>query len=172
MQRGGGNVQQQARRGSRDRGRRTAAIQPMTLAVVIRQPQRDVALYAWDREHACLSLTGFYRAESGLPADLAVFDLEKQREAPVLVLLSQSLAPGTRLQARLVGALSCGVTSVQAADRQWVPLDDWLLVAVAEVDSAFSAIQSIEQLPPAQLAVLKHYVRMQSAGETAREDRK
>jgi len=170
MERGGETVQQHVQKGSRDRGRRTAAMQPMTLDVVIRQPQRDVPLYAWDREHACLSLTGFYRAEGELPADLAVFDLEKRREAPVLVLLSQSLTPGTRLQARLAGALSCGTASVQAADEQWVPLDDWLLVAVAEVDSAFSAIQSIEQLPPAQLAVLKHYVRMQSAGETAREE--
>jgi inorganic pyrophosphatase len=162
-------VQQQEQKASRERRRATTA-QPMTLDVVIRQPQRDVPLYAWDREHACLSLTGFYRAEGRLPADIATFELEKQKEAPVLVLLSQSVAPGTRLKAHLVGALSCGAAPAQATDEQRLLLDDWLLVAVAEVDPAFSAIQSIEQLPPAQLAMLKTYVHAQGAGGPAREE--
>jgi inorganic pyrophosphatase len=162
-------VQQQVQKGSRERRQRATTAQPMTLEVVIRQPQRDVPLYAWDREHACLSLTGFYRAEGGLPADLATFELEKQKEAPVLVLLSQSVAPGTRLQARLVGALSCAAPA-QAEDEQRLPLDDWHLVAVAQADPNFSTIQTIEQVPPAQLAMLKSYVRMQAAGELAKEE--
>jgi inorganic pyrophosphatase len=163
-------VQQQVQKGSRERRQRATTAQSMTLEVVIRQPQRDVPLYAWDREHACLSLTGFHRAEGGLPADMATFELEMQKEAPVLVLLLQSLAPGTRLQAHLVGALSYGAGPAHAADEQPLPLDTWLLVAVAEVDPNFSAIQTIEQVPPAQLAVLQSYVRTQAAGGTARDE--
>src|SRR6266700_1996702 len=135
---------------------------PMVIEVQVRQPHRDCPVYTWDRERECLRVTDIYRAEPDLPADLACIQLEGKLEVPVLLLSTSSFPPGTLAQARLLGAFS--PTPVEEQEHLY-PSDDWLFVAVASVDSSLSSYQSVEMLPPAELGVLKAYVRTQAKGE-------
>src|SRR2546428_4855412 len=73
---------------------------PMMIEVQVRKPHRDCPAYTWDRERECLCVTDIYRAESGLPADLASIQLEGKLEVPVLLLSASSFPPGTFAQAR------------------------------------------------------------------------
>jgi hypothetical protein len=68
---------------------------PMMIEVQVRQPHRDCPVYSWDRERECLRVTDSYRAEPGLPADLASLQLEGKLEVPVLLLGAFSFPPGT-----------------------------------------------------------------------------
>jgi len=135
---------------------------PMVIEVQVRQPHRDCPVYTWDRERECLRVTDIYRAEPDLPADLACIQLEGKLEVPVLLLSTSSFPPGTLAQARLLGAFS--PTPAEEQEHLY-PSDDWLFVAVASVDSSLSSYQSVEMLPPAELGVLKAYVRTQAKGE-------
>ncbi len=144
----------------------------MVIEVQIRQPQRDCPIYTWDRERTSLRLAGMYHAEPGLPADLAVCQLEGKLEVPVLLLSTSSSPPETLVQARLLGALLH--PSFTESKEKIHPSDGWVFVAVAEVDTSLSLYQSLEMLPPAQLAALKAYMQakareelQQSAAETA-----
>ena len=71
--------------------------EPMVIEVQVRRPHRDCPVYTWDRERECLRVTGIYRAEPGLPADLASIQLEGKME----VLCSCSARP-VFLQGRLL----------------------------------------------------------------------
>jgi len=102
-------------------------------------------------------LTGVHHAQAGLPADLAVFQLEGQLELPILVLTSYSSPPGTLVQARILGAL--GSPSEASVGEGARPSDGWVFVAAAEVEASLSVIQSLEMLPPAQIAALQAYVQ-------------
>jgi hypothetical protein len=84
---------------------RMEALPSMLIDVQIQQPRGDCPIYAWEHERGAMRLTGVHHAQSGLPADLAVFQLEGQLELPILVLTSYSSPPGTLVQARLLGAL-------------------------------------------------------------------
>ena len=128
----------------------------MLIDVQIQQPRGNCPIYTWEHERGSLRLTGVYRAQPGLPADLAVFQLEGQLELPILVLTTYSSPPGTLVQARLLGALSA-LPSAEAGG-SLLPADGWVFVAVAEVKASLSAISSIEMLPPAHIAALKAYV--------------
>jgi hypothetical protein len=134
----------------------------MLIEVRIRQPRTNCPIYTWDRERECMRLTDIYRAEPGLPADLASLELEGQLELPMLLLTSYSSAPDTLVQARLLGALS--VMSPETKEHM-VPSDGWVFVAAAEVDTSLSAYQSLEMLPPAQLGVLNAYVQAKARDE-------
>ncbi len=79
--------------------------QPLTVEVEVREPQHDCLLYAWDREHACMRVTGIHHAEAGLPSDIATLRLEGQMEVPTFLLTPCSLQPGTSVQAHVLGAL-------------------------------------------------------------------
>jgi len=109
-----------------------------------------------------MRVSDIYHAEPGLPADLASFQLEGQLEAPVLLLSAQSFPPGALASARLLGAAS--LTSTGAQEQRY-PLDDWVFVAAAEVDSSLALYQSLEMLPPAHLAALRVYVRERTKQE-------
>src|SRR5690349_15906172 len=100
----------------------------MVIEVQVRQPRRDCPIYTRDRERDCLRVTDIYHAQPGLPADLASFHLEGQIECPLLLLSTSSFAPGTLVQARLLGAL-CH-TSVHHKERPF-PVDGWVFVAAA-----------------------------------------
>ncbi|HYB01831.1 MAG TPA: hypothetical protein VED37_16545 [Ktedonobacteraceae bacterium] len=139
-----------------------SSIEPMMIDVQVRQPHRDCPMYSWDREQERLRVTDIYRAEPGLPADLASFHLEGKLEVPVLLLSACSFPPGTLVQTRLLGALSH--THAEEQERLF-PSDDWLFVAAASVDDSLSSYQSLEMLPPAQLGPLKAYMRTQVKGE-------
>ncbi len=135
---------------------RSSTITAMLIDVQIRQPHTDCPIYAWERERECMRLTGIYRAESGLPADLAALQLGGRLDVPILLLTTYSSPPGTLVQARLLGALS--LTSSMTRERAF-PTDGWVCVAVAEADASLSRYQSLEMLPPAQLASLKAYIQ-------------
>jgi len=154
-------------------GRRSAT-PAMVIEVQVRQPRRDCPIYSWDRERDCMRVTDIYHAQPGLPADLASFHLEGQVECPLLLLSTSSFAPGTLVQARVLGAL-CH-TSIHNKERPF-PVDGWVFVAVAEVDASLAASHSIDMLPAAQVAALMAYVQtqawdelQQSAGEIVASD--
>ncbi len=134
---------------------------PFIVNVVVHQPQRDCVLYTWDHPHACLRVIGLHHADAGLPADLAVMNLEELMDVPVLVLTAHSFPPGTRVDVRVLGA----IRAHSAHDELEVSfaLDGWFLVAVATIDSALAAYSSLERLPLAQQIALKRYVLAQTA---------
>ena len=63
------------------------ALPLMLIDVQIQQPRGNCPIYTWEHERGVMHLTGVYRAQPGLPADLAVFQLEGQLELPILVLV-------------------------------------------------------------------------------------
>ena len=134
----------------------------MTLEVEVRQPRQNCLIYAWDRDQGRLRLDGIQRAAPGLPADLAMLRLEGVVAWPTLLLTGSSIAPGTLVQARLLGALSA---LPLRQDDQIAPAGRWILVAVPELDPTFSAYHSLEMLPPAELAPLQSYVQAQTREE-------
>src|SRR6266487_1612634 len=93
---------------------------------------------------------------TGLPADLAVMNLEELVDVPVLILTAHSFPPGTLIDVRVLGA----ILTRSAHEEQEVSfaLDGWFLVAVASIDSTLTAYSSLEQLPLAQQIALKRYV--------------
>ncbi len=92
----------------------------MLIDVQIRQPRTDCPIYTWEREHECMRLTGIYRAEPGLPADLATLQLEGRLDVPILLLTTYSSPPGTLVQARLLGALSVGTRFIASDGGQFI----------------------------------------------------
>lgn len=123
------------------------------------QAHATCPIYTWDREHACLRLTGVATASPGLPADLASFRLEGRQEIPILLLASVSLSPGTRVRARLLGALG---SLLEGRGSQALPTDSWMFVAAAENDPTFADVSSIEMLQPSRLHVLQAYTEKQA----------
>jgi hypothetical protein len=131
----------------------------MMIDVLIRYSRHDSPAYLWDRVHECLRLAGIHQARPGLPMDIATFQLEQQLELPILLLCSCSVAPGTLVQARLIGALSpASLTSALSREHPY-PTDRRVFVAVAEVDASLAAYRSLEMLSPDALETLKLYVQ-------------
>jgi hypothetical protein len=137
--------------------------QPMMVEVRIGQSQHDCPLYTWDRAQECLRVTGRHHAEKGWPADFAMLSLEEQREIPTFVLTPWSFPPGTLVQARVLGALRHA--SSDGTDAEALPIDGWTFVTVAQIDTDLASCPSIEQLPPARLALLQTAVRAQTFGQ-------
>ena len=142
-------------------GRRSAT-PAMVIEVQIRQPRSDCPIYTWDRERECMRVTAIYHAKSGLPADLASFQIEGQMEFPLLLLSTSSFPPRTLVQARVLGAL-CH-PSLHNKERAF-PADGWVFVAVAEVDASLATYHSIDMLPASQVAAMKAYVQTQAWDE-------
>ncbi len=135
----------------------------MEIEVRVHQPRCDCPIYEWDRELECMRLSGIYRAEQGLPADLATLRLEERLDVPVLLLTTYSSPPETMVRARLIGALH--YTPVGEAKVASLPLENWLCIAVAAVDAPLSSYLSLEMLPASQLASLKAYVQTKGGDE-------
>jgi hypothetical protein len=155
-----GNDYQQQPAVNRSRPKETN--EPVLIDVLVQEPQRDAPIYTWDAEHARLRLSGLYRARPGLPADLATVRLEGQMDLPVLLLHGLSIAPGTAVQARLLGAISLR----QAVPQKGAPpADGWVFIAAAQADASLADYPSLAALPPAQLAVLHTYLREQVRDE-------
>lgn len=136
----------------------------VTIEVEVWQSRQGCLLYTWDRDRGRLRLSGIHHAASGLPADLAVLPLEGMVVWPVLLLNTYSIAPETLVRARLLGALSA-LSLPQ--DEQLAPAQQWTLVAVPELDAAFSMYRSLEMLPPAELAPLQSYLQAKGRAEGA-----
>jgi hypothetical protein len=132
----------------------------MTLTVQVRQCCRDCPILSWDRAHDHLQITALARAEPGLPADLASLSLEGQLDVPVLLLNTTSFPPGVYAQTRLLGAFALPLPSSEESDHSY-PVDGWLFVGAAEVDTLYSEYPSLAALPPAQLDALRSYARAQ-----------
>ena len=71
------------------RGEKVFYAEGMLIDVQIRQPHTDCPIYTWERERECMRLIGIYRAESGLPADLAALQLEGRLDIPILLLTTE-----------------------------------------------------------------------------------
>lgn len=155
-------TERQERKGERKRAPQRpsdAAKEPILIDVVVRQPQRDCPIYAWDHERSSLRLVGYAHAMPGLPADLAAYSLEGDLELPVLLLGAFSNPPGTRVQARLLGAYSC-VSEVSAMNG--APIQGWIGVAAVQADIAYASSNTLEQISPDQQTALLAYTRKQS----------
>lgn len=144
-----------------------AAKEPVLIDVVVRLPQRDCPIYAWDHEHSGLRLVSYSHATPGLPADLASYRVEGDLELPVLLLGTFSNPPGTRVQARLLGAISCAadLSAVKGA-----PTQGWLAIATAQADVTYTFYHSLEMLSPAQQAPLLAYARQQARERQQSDD--
>ncbi|HLI05310.1 MAG TPA: hypothetical protein VKV40_01940 [Ktedonobacteraceae bacterium] len=92
-------------RNDREKRPEKAGTSPLLVEVQVQQPHLNCPACAWDREAACLRVTGLHQAETGLPADLATLQFEGQFNVPVLLPTAYSFAPGTCLRVRLPGAL-------------------------------------------------------------------
>ena len=161
------------------KARQPSTTASMLIDVQIRHPRSDCPIYAWECEHECMRLTGIYRAEPGLPADLATLQLEGKLDVPILLLTTYSSPPETLVQARLLGALSF-TPSIKSeypsinrgsTRERVVPIDGWVFVAVAEADATLSQYQSLDmpgqgggKLTPL-LASLKAYVQTKAREE-------
>lgn len=143
------------------KSKRTVVSDSMLFDVSVQHPQHNCLRYGWDRERDCLRVTGVQPATPGLPADLATLRLPGQVDVPVLVLTPSSSPPGTLVQARLLGALRDNSPEAEGEGEGegTFPLEGWILVAVAGIDTTFSGCGSLEQLPPAHLAQLQTYVQ-------------
>jgi hypothetical protein len=133
--------------------------EPVLIDVVMRLPQRDCPIYSWDNEHSNLRLVEIYHAQPGLPADVAAYTVEATLQLTVLLLSSLSVSPGTRVQARMLGAFSPAPNGA-TSDASF--MDGWVIVAAAQVDTAYASFDSMQALPPAQVAQFMEYVQMQA----------
>lgn len=131
----------------------------MLIDVLVQTPHRDCPVYTWDRELDSLRLLEIHHAKPGLPADLAIYRAEGEEELPVLLLSSFSVPPHTRVQARLLGGLSCIPAALHNDTR---PADGWIFVAAAQADASYAPYSSIEALPPAQRTALQIYASEQA----------
>lgn len=130
---------------------------PLLVEVVVRTPQYDCPLYMWDREHASMRVTGIHHAEAGLPSDIATLRLEGQMEVPTFLLTPCSLQPGTHVQARVLGALQ--IASSTETEENTLLNNGWHLLASAEIASVSSSYDTLEHVPPTQLAALWAYLQ-------------
>jgi hypothetical protein len=136
---------------------RALASSSLRVKVQIRQTRQASWIYEWDRQEACLRVTGIQPAQSELPADLATLRLEGECDVPVAVFTPMSIAPQTRLAVRIVGALQS--LSPPDDEANPFPLANWLLVAAPDLPASPAAIASLEELPPDRLAALHAYLR-------------
>ncbi len=135
---------------------RTVEPSPFTINVVVQQPQRECVLYSWDHAHACLRVTGLHHVDAGLPADLAVMNLEELVDVPVLVLSAHSFPPGTRVDVRVLGAIRARAAHEELEAS--FALDGWFLIAVATINATLAASSSLEHLSVVEQTALKTYV--------------
>jgi hypothetical protein len=135
----------------------TSTSSSLRAEVQIRQSRQACWLYEWDRQEACLRVSGMQPAQFELPADLATLCLEGERDVPVMVFTSMSIAPQTRLPVRILGALQS--LSSQHDKTNTFPLADWILVAVPDLPASPAAIASLEELPPDRLVALHAHLR-------------
>src|SRR6266567_6746225 len=150
------------RRETQQTTRRTHSTPSSTLIVEVqlRQTQHACWLYGWDRERQRLRATGMQQAHPDLPADLAFLSFADQKEVPVLVLTSESIAPGTCVSVRILGALQ--VLPTQEADSHAFPLDGWLLLAVPDLSKDAPAFADLEHLPADLLTACRTYLHNQA----------
>src|SRR5579885_2526392 len=149
----------------RQEGQKVA--QHIEIEVRVRRPRCDCPIYEWDRELECMRLSGVYRAEPGLPADLATLRLEEQLDVPVLLLTTYSSPPETIVRARLIGALH--YIPAGEAQATGLPLENSVCIAATLVETSLSGYCSLEMLPASQLASLKAYVQT-TGGEELPQD--
>jgi hypothetical protein len=131
--------------------------QPLMAEVQIRRTQQACWVYAWDRDRQHVRVTGRQQAHADLPADLAGLPIEGQKEVPALVFAPQSLAPGTWVSVRIVGALQ--TLPAQSTDPHAFPLDGWLLLAVPDLSQYQPSFSSLEEIPADLLAACQSYMR-------------
>ncbi len=130
------------------------AAAPLLVDARIHQPCRDCWQYRWDQERGALRPVSLVRAAPDLPADLGIFSLEGSLELPLLLLLPESLPPGTFLQARLLGALRASDRPSDAS----LPVSGWLFVGTAAEEVFPTAVEQL--LTPEQRQALEHYARL------------
>jgi hypothetical protein len=130
-----------------------------TVEVQIQQNRAECWLYAWDRDRAQLRLTGRQPACADLPADLATLRLEQQVEVPVYVLSPMSLAPGTVVTVRVLGAFHTSIPSTTGSNA--FPLAGWTLLAVPDIVERVSIDETRASLSFAQQEAVRHHIQEQ-----------
>ncbi len=134
----------------------------LVLEVLVEQPGAPCNLYQYDRERRALVLERVLQVETPQPADLARYPLERPQSAlerigeplrnghaagaeqvpavPVLLLSTVSVAPGTWVLARLIGA-------VRAASHQDdLLMGGWTLLAVPAADASQEQLTTSAQI--------------------------
>ncbi|HEY7416473.1 MAG TPA: hypothetical protein VH593_14870, partial [Ktedonobacteraceae bacterium] len=146
----------------------TSTSSSLHVEVQMRQARQACWIYEWDRQEACLRVSGMQPAQFELPVDLATLRLEGERDVSVAVFTSVSIAPQTQLPVRILGALQA--LSPQRVATDSFPLANWMLLAVPDLPASPAAIASLEELPPDRLvalhAYLRHHMTTSSASST------
>lgn len=118
----------------------------LTMEVQIQQNRAECWVYTWDRERGRLCLSGKQPGSTDLLADLAFLHLEKQIFIPVSILTSlASLAPGTFVTVRILGAYQVPLPAEIAKEADPFPLAGWNLVAVPAVAELVPSSLLLEQ---------------------------
>ncbi|MHB8595684.1 MAG: hypothetical protein ACYDER_02600 [Ktedonobacteraceae bacterium] len=129
--------------------------EPMVVNIQVQHASRDCLMYTWDREHACLQVSGIHPAEPGLPVDRATFMIEGKLAVPVFLIAPFSSPPGATLQGRILGAL--GSSPAEDGD-DTLPTDGWTFITSMEADTTFTACESLTLLPPSLRQALEAFV--------------
>lgn len=129
--------------------------EPIVVDVQIQQPSRNCPIYTWDRELACLRVSGIHLAESGLPAERATFLLEGEAPVSVLLIAPFSFPPLTTVQVRILGALGYPLAS---GTDDTLPMDGWMFVAVMAANDTFSEYDTLDRLSLPLRKALESYI--------------
>ena len=129
--------------------------EPMMVDIQIQHAARDCLIYTWDREQACLRVSGMHSAEPGLPADQATFLIEGERAVPVFLVTPFSSPPGTSLQGRILGALG---SPLPKDGDETLPTNGWTFVATLAADTTFATSEALTQLPQSLRQALEAFV--------------
>lgn len=138
---------------------------PLRVEVELRQAHQSCWRYTWDRERARLQLSGSEAGQATLPADLATLSLEGQADVQVYVLTEQSIAPGTGVPVRLLGAIQLEQTC--AEETNVFPLANTLLLAEPDLPDCSPRYQTLAQVPPTLWCALQDQARVHLDGDIA-----
>jgi hypothetical protein len=133
---------------------------PLTLEVQCLQSCHPYWQYAWDQSASRLRLVGLQPAQVDLPADQALFLLEGQIRVPVYVLTPVSIAPGTDVTVRVLGAFQLPPTMIQKAEAS--PLAGFHLLVVPAVAGSLPLAETLAELPETLLRTLYTHAATQS----------
>lgn len=141
--------------------------QPLRTEVEIRKSRQACWSYTWDCEKAQLRLCGIDAGKINLPADLAMLTLEGQADIPVAVLTEQSIAPGTLVSVRLLGAFQ---VDQDAGGLNAFPLAHTLLLAEPDLPGYLPCYETLEQVSPPLWHTLQEYAGTQLCDEMAYQE--
>lgn len=148
--------------------KRTDQETPATVEVQICQAKQTCWVYSWDQDRAQLRVQGVAPGQQDLPADLAVLRLEQQREVPVYLLVSPSIAPGASVPVRILGAFQLSPSPAEAADA--FPLARSVLLAIPDLPGLPPCYETLGHIPHVLLTALREHARTQVLAPATHEE--